>query len=93
MRKKYLKGLVAGVMVGAVVIPEVNTWAYSGYSEKELKRNFSEPYNPDKAVDYAKSYCGKNEGGLTQKDTIIIRFMRSLKKVMTVIVQILFHSA
>ena len=64
MRKKYLKGIVAGMMVGAVVMSGIKTWAGSvDGSAKGMKKNFGEPYNPTKAVNYAAKYCGKNEGG------------------------------
>ena len=61
MRKKYLKGIVAGMMVGAVVL--TNGQIVSAKTEKDWQwdfaHNYGVIYEGYNARDYALKYCGE----------------------------------
>lgn len=53
MRKKYLKGIVAGMMVGAVVLTNGQMVSAKSDFYDDLKHNFGSSYDADKAQKYA----------------------------------------
>lgn len=59
MRKKYLKGIVAGMMVGAVVLTNGQMVSAKSDFYDDLKHNFGSSYDADKAQKYAIKYWGK----------------------------------